>query len=110
MNFQLWDPAPEGTAVRRYMRSFQTTGEELPLLGTFTFHLTFFVSLHEAGGSAVADAPVASGPRHAGQYSSAAIAPAAARSIHAQQVAIFKRLTVKRGSLESSDARVLPLS
>src|SRR5262245_18800901 len=56
-----------GTAVRRKIRSPQTTGDADPRPGISTFHFTFFVSLHSTGGSARSEAPVAKGPRHCGQ-------------------------------------------
>ena len=62
---------PLGTAVSRKIRSPQTTGDAEPRPGISTFHLTFFVSLHSIGGSAVFDTPLAYGPRHCGQYLSA---------------------------------------
>ena len=59
---------PTGIAVSTKIRSFQTTGDDDPRPGIWTFHLTFFVSLHSIGGLAVRDTPVMSGPRHCAQF------------------------------------------
>jgi hypothetical protein len=58
----------EGTALVRITRSSHTTGVLLPTPGTSIFQRTFFVSLHSTGGFASGASPVASGPRHCGQY------------------------------------------
>jgi hypothetical protein len=49
------------------MWSPHTIGVDIPLPGSFTFHLIPSVSLHLAGGCAVAETPVFKGPRHCGQ-------------------------------------------
>ena len=50
---------PTGTAVSRYTRSPQMTGEAAPRPGISTFHLMFLVSLHSTGGLAVRETPLA---------------------------------------------------
>src|SRR5829696_6087235 len=49
------------------------TGVDEPRPGISIFQRTFFVSLHSVGGLAVADTPVAAGPRHCGQKRSAGL-------------------------------------
>src|SRR5262245_17384152 len=46
----------------------QMTGVAEPLPGIFTFHLTWLVSLQVVGGLAKGATPLASGPRHCGQF------------------------------------------
>src|SRR5438128_2400283 len=48
-----------------------------PPPGILTFHLTLLVSLHVTGGLASGATPLASGPRHWGQFASAPEGPAA---------------------------------
>jgi hypothetical protein len=52
------------------MRSPHTIGVAEPRPGSFTFHFTLLVSLHVVGGFADGATPVASGPRHCGQFGS----------------------------------------
>jgi hypothetical protein len=47
----------------------QMTGVDVPLPGSATFHFTFDDSLHVVGGLASGATPLASGPRHCGQFS-----------------------------------------
>src|SRR5690348_690896 len=63
---------PSGMAVWMKIESPHTTGDAVPRPGIFTFHLTFLSSDHVVGGSALGENPLASGPRHAGQFDSAA--------------------------------------
>src|SRR4029079_11253347 len=76
--------AAAGTAVSKNTRSPQTIGDADPRPGISVFHRTFFVSLHSTGGSAVFDTPVAWGPRHWGQYFSAAVSGAACATVSKQ--------------------------
>ena len=46
----------------------QMIGVEVPLPGSFTFHLMLFVSLQVTGGLAAGAVPLAWGPRHCGQF------------------------------------------
>jgi hypothetical protein len=61
------------------------TGDESPLPGTSTFHLTFLVSLHSMGGDAWTAVPFPVGPRQCPQFSAMAIelSEAKARARHA---------------------------
>src|SRR5262245_19792998 len=49
---------------------FEMTGVLDPRPGISFFQRMFFVSLHSSGGAAAFDAPVLSGPRHCGHWSS----------------------------------------
>ena len=60
-----------GTAAWMKIRSPHTIGVDDPDPGSFTFHFTFFDSLHSTGGCASGEAPVDAGPRHAGHGKSA---------------------------------------
>ena len=64
--------SPPGTAVDTNTWSPQTIGVAEPLPGISIFQRRFCVSLHSTGGSAAGASPVARGPRHCGQPSSAA--------------------------------------
>src|SRR5688572_18562586 len=90
--------APAGMAVWMNTWLPQMIGVELPLPGSFTFHLTFSVSLHFVGGVADGATPVPSGPRHWGQVSptagSAARAAPFARSITRAISAIKARFCI----------------
>ena len=58
------DPWPStGTAVVRKTWLSQMIGDESPLPGTSTFHLTFLVGLHSIGGVALGAVPFPVGPR-----------------------------------------------
>src|SRR5690242_3869360 len=81
-------------------RLSQTTGVAEPLPGIRTFHFTFFVSVHSTGGFARGATPLASGPRHWGQYCSAedeAACEAAAASAMMTTTAARARTRTEQG-------------
>src|SRR5580658_3216514 len=89
---------PVGMAVSMKTMFSQTIGEAEPSPGSFTFHLMLLVSLQVVGGLASGATPVASGPRHCGQFSFAVAADtvpiepsqsAAARPETAPKIVIF---------------------
>jgi hypothetical protein len=100
---------PTGIAVKRKMRSFQTTGDDDPRPGISTFHLMFLVSLHSIGGFAVRDTPVMSGPRHCAQFFGS---PTEAwretvqtrRATKARRIRMFQILTRIQGCLPQQSA------
>src|SRR5687768_15297326 len=61
-----------GMAVCTKIESPQMIGVDVPRPGSLTFQRTFLPSPQVSGGSAVGAAPLASGPRHCGQFESVA--------------------------------------
>src|SRR5689334_18965813 len=84
-----------GTAAVTYTASPKTTGEEWALPGSGVFHRMSFVSLQCSGGVANGATPVASGPRHCGQYRSA-FAPESLPESSANAVAAHNQPTKRR--------------
>jgi hypothetical protein len=72
-----------GSDDKKMIRSPHTTGVELSVSGTETFHFTFSVSLHVSGGFPFAEIPSKFGPRHVGQLSSASAPNALTEKTHA---------------------------
>ena len=59
---------PVAMAVWMKIWFSQTMGVDMPRPGIFTFHFTFSVSLQVVGGLPCGATPLASGPRHCGQF------------------------------------------
>jgi hypothetical protein len=65
-------------AVLMKIESPQTIGVDVPRPGSLTFQRTLRSSPHVVGGSADGAAPLASGPRHCGQFDSLGVVVSAA--------------------------------
>src|SRR5580700_1711333 len=96
---------PVGMAVSMKTYLSQMMGVAEPLPGSFTFHLTLLVSLQLTGGLAAGATPLAKGPRHCGQFSSApALAARAGRPAGSRTAAVKSKSGANgnfRGDAES---------